>query len=80
MYLDSQTFMEKLDGVIFFGQSNSVLWIRLPDSSKITALESGLKVIIYIVIFFKSSYIKQGKNYLTSIPAIKASHIQVIIH
>lgn len=36
------TFMAKLDGIIFLGHSNSVVWIRMPDSSKSVALKSGL--------------------------------------
>lgn len=36
------TFMAKLDGIMFFGHSNSVMWMRIPDSSSSVALQSGL--------------------------------------
>lgn len=38
------TFILKPEGIIFFGQLNSVLWMRIPDSSSIIALKSGLKI------------------------------------
>ena len=37
------TFIAKPDGILFLGHSNSVEWIRIPDSISSTALVSGLK-------------------------------------
>lgn len=37
------TFMANPDGMVFLGHSNSVEWIRIPDSISTTALVSGLK-------------------------------------
>lgn len=37
------TFMANPDGMVFLGHSNSVEWIRIPDSISSTALVSGLK-------------------------------------
>jgi hypothetical protein len=36
------TFIEKPDGIVFFGQSNEVPCILIPDSISMTALLSGL--------------------------------------